>query len=102
MTDNRKYKSWKEDNNNEDITTISYLPDNSGMILARRALNKLHRMLAKDGYKQVAMEISFTGKIFLVKHFSHEVIKYIQVNSILLSITSQNCVRILNKQPKKI
>ena len=58
MTDNRKYLSWKDDGKTSP-SSLSYLPLDSGMVFARRALNELHRMLAKDGYGQVCLPLWF-------------------------------------------
>ena len=54
MTDNRKYLSWYDKSAPASIF-LSYLPLDSGMVSARRALNILHRMLAKEGYGQVLL-----------------------------------------------
>ena len=55
VTDDRKYLSWKKENSPVN-TSLSYLPLDSGMVFARKSLNKLHRMLAKDGYSQVSYQ----------------------------------------------
>ncbi|CAB3994720.1 Glycogen debranching enzyme, partial [Paramuricea clavata] len=69
VTDNRKYLSWKENNKTAPTnSSVSYLPLDSGMVFARRSLNQLHRMLAKDGYSQVYVDQMSCDIVAVTRH----------------------------------
>lgn len=67
VTDNRRYLSWKSDVKKLSLS-VSYLPLHSGMISARGALNKLHRMLAKEGYNQVFVDQMSSDIVAVTRH----------------------------------
>ena len=52
VNEDRLYLSWPS--NNSKLASKAFVPHNSGILSAKRAINELHNRLGQQGYSQVS------------------------------------------------
>ena len=68
MTDDRKYKSWKESSDPK----RGKVSIDDGILRAKKALNVLHQRLARDGFNQVYILSLFCIPVMFLMAVSRE------------------------------